>query len=128
LEEFVHKSGIGVGLVRRVRQVGHEGGDFFRSRQQAGQIERHTADERGGIGLGCRRASVFLQGGQDEAVEVIFRPSGVLHGGWLGGAQRLKGPMSPALLDGGRFGENRDAESYEEKKSHRQTSVPADVF
>ena len=48
-----------------------------RRRRQAGQVERHPADERQPVGVGDRLQPLRFQPGQDETVDVVARPGGV---------------------------------------------------
>ena len=57
-------------LVSLRRRVGQEGVDLFEGRRQAGQVERHAADQGRLLGLGRRREPLGLEPGQDEPIDL----------------------------------------------------------
>ena len=70
IDQFFHRIG---------RTVGHEGVDLLGAQRQACQVEREATGERRPIGLGLRGKPFRLEPRQDETVDVVLRPGGVLH-------------------------------------------------
>ena len=70
IDQFFHRIGTA---------VGHEGVDLLGAHRQACQIEREPAGERRPVGLRLRGKSFRLEPRQDETVDVVLRPGGVLH-------------------------------------------------
>ena len=83
-----------IGLLRLVSQVG---GHVFRSRRQPSQVIRDAAQPGRSLCRPHRRKSLVLQFGQNEGVDRIAHPGGILDP-WLGRPMhRLIGPEGPAL-------------------------------
>ena len=61
--------------------IGREGVDHLGIGRQAGQIEREAAGEHGPRRLRLWREPLGLEPREDEAIDVVLRPGGVLHGG-----------------------------------------------
>ena len=80
-------------LISLVRAIGQEGIDLLGRRGQAGQVEEDAADQGRRVGLGRGVQPLGLEPGQDETVDRIPRPAGILDGGQVGLARRLEGPV-----------------------------------
>ena len=61
-------------LVRVRAGVALERIDLGEGRRQAGQVERHAAEQDAALGLGRRREPLALQPGQDEGVDRVADP------------------------------------------------------
>ena len=70
VDQFFHRIGTA---------VGHERIDLFGRQRQACQIEREPAGERRPVGLRLRGKPFRLEPRQDETVDVVLRPGGILH-------------------------------------------------
>ncbi len=61
------------------RRVGKEGVESLNRRRQAGKIERNPSQQRGLVGFRRRRELLAFQSGQDEVVDAVPWPGGVVH-------------------------------------------------
>jgi hypothetical protein len=75
-QKFVDEFCVGVGAV-----VFDEGFDFIARRREAEEVEVGAADERAAVGGGGGREILLFEFSQDEAIDRILRPRGVLHDG-----------------------------------------------
>ena len=73
--------------------VAHEGIHLFDRRRQAGEVERHAADERMAIRIGRRLQSLGLDFREDETIHVIPHPGRILHLRHGRLRDRLEGPV-----------------------------------
>ena len=87
-EVAVHHALVGVG-----RSVLEEGLDLGGLGRQAGGVERDAADQGAAIFGGRGREALLFELRQDETVDRIADPRGVLDGGRLGLDGRLEGPV-----------------------------------
>ena len=88
-EQPFDKLFVGVG-----RRVGEKLLEFFRRRRQAGEVEEHPPSERFLAGLGAGGDGGRLLPGEDEPVDVVLRPGGVLH---VGHRHRRQPAVRPVL-------------------------------
>src|SRR5262245_23475761 len=87
-EQPIDEPFVGIGV-----WVFHKLPHLVRRRRQADQIERHAADERGAIGLGGGSEPCSFETREDEAIDRIPRPLGMLRR-WEGWPDdRLERPM-----------------------------------
>ena len=91
-EQPVDDLGEGVG-----RLVGEEGGDLFRRRGKAGEVEVGAAQEVALVGGLDGLEALLLEVSEDETVDLGAVPAGILHGGSLGIGERLQRPEGAAL-------------------------------
>ncbi len=88
-----------------------EGLDLVEGRREAGEGGVGAADEGSGVGGREGLAALGFELGEDEAVEVVDRPAGVLDGRRWGGLRGLEGPVEVGIgwgLEGGPGGRGGD--------------------
>ena len=88
-------------LVGGGRGVGQEQLDLCGRRWQPGQVERRPAQPRAAVSLRRRLQAFGFEPRQDEAVDIVPRPRGVMHSGNRRPLHRLERPVV-GLVDGRR--------------------------
>jgi hypothetical protein len=87
-QEDIHQPLVGVG-----RFIADEGFHRLGRGGETGQVQGYPAGQRALLCFGCRREAFLLQAGEDEAVDLVAGPVGVLHRGWRWRDRRGEGPM-----------------------------------
>ena len=84
-------------LIGLGRRVGQERVQLRGGRRQAGQVERHPAQQRGPVGFGRRMQPALFELGQDEEVDRVANPTGLLDGRQFVSPRRGERPVRLVL-------------------------------
>ncbi len=97
VEQAVNQALIGLGRI-----IAQKGVDFRQRRRKARQVQRQTADERRFVGFWRRAQALGLEPGENEIVDRVARPAGIVN------RRRLRprlGNQRPVLRPLGAFGD-----------------------